>query len=100
MPDLITEQKTIDAAIRDQEKGEVLEVQGGALMLMAVITCVWIFVGWRAGSWFWFWWTGGLVLVGLSLAGTGVWLCSRGARNFAEMSGTIRAQLAAGRRGK
>ena len=98
MADLNAEQKSIDAALRDQENGEVLQVQGGALMLMAVITCVWIFVGWRDGSWTWFWWTGGLVLIGMALAGTGTWLRLRGAEDFAEQSGTMRAHIARNRK--
>jgi hypothetical protein len=84
-------QEALDAALRDEENGNSLVVFGWTLWLMGAITIVWIFVGWRDGTWFWFWCTAALGLVGAGAAVAGSVLRARSARTFALASDLQRA---------
>lgn len=50
-------QQMIDAAIRQEEKAEVVRVLGWLLLLFDAIPAVFVWVGLRIGSPFWAWWT-------------------------------------------
>ena len=84
----------LDATVHAEEKGEFLRVLGECILLMAGLTSIWIWVGWRAGTWFWFWWTSGLATLGMSLVTAGILLRERAARGYAAGSGRPRARLA------
>jgi hypothetical protein len=72
-----------------EERGKSLFVLGWVVGCMGGITGVWIWVGWRAGSDLWLWYTLGLGLVGAMLAGRGTWLRARSAALFAGISGKM-----------
>jgi hypothetical protein len=90
-----TELKAVDAAACKEERGAVLEVLGGVMLFMAGITCVWIWVGWRAGTWFWFWCTAGLGLIGTMVAAAGMQRRARAAKDYAAWSESLRSKMAA-----
>jgi len=87
-------QTELDAAAEEEQNGKGLEVLGWAAWFMSGITCVWIFVGWRAYTWFWFWWTLGLGLLGGIVKFVGALLRQRGAENFAILGDNMRRSLA------
>jgi hypothetical protein len=74
-----------------EERGKALQVLGWVLGCMGGITSVWIWVGWRAGTEFWLWWTLGLGLLGMILNGRGAWLRARSAEIFTGIRGNMRA---------
>lgn len=86
------EQRGMDAAIHDEHAGLVLQVVGWTVLFFCSIPAMFLFVGWRSGSWFWAWVTLGLGVVGLGLVGAGAFLRSRSARDFAALSGTLRSR--------
>jgi hypothetical protein len=94
MSNPVSEESTLDALLQAEQRGAFLRVLGGCMLLMACLTSVWIWVGWRAGTWFWFWWTSGLGVIGMSLWAGGALLQQRAAREYAALSGTLRARLA------
>ena len=86
------EQKAMDAAIHDEDSGRVFQTVGWTMMGICTITSVWIFVGWRAGSWFWFWITLGLGIVATGFITAGALLRSRAAKDFAAAGVAIRSR--------
>lgn len=91
--------KTAASAQKKNEDGAVLEVLGWTMLFMAGIGCVWIWVGWRAGTWFWFWFAAVLGIVGITLAAAGRWKRWRAAKTLAaeNEAGTADATLGAPR---
>ena len=87
-------QKELDAAEEEEQRGRGLEVLGWSIWVMGGITCVWIFVGWRAYTSFWFWWTLGLWLLGSIAKGGGSLLRQRGAEKVAILGDNMRRSLA------
>jgi fatty acid desaturase len=87
-----SERKSLDAAIQEEETGHDLIVLGGTVASMTAITCLFIWVGWRAGTWFWFWWTSALALLGTGLAMTGALLRAHSAKKLAALGGIRREE--------
>src|SRR3974377_13610 len=94
MPISITDLKKSERAFRAEQQGHVLQVLGWLMLGMAGITVLWVWTGWRSGSWFWLWVTGAVAFLGLSSAGIGTRMRERGARNYAALSSMLRATLA------
>ena len=94
MPSIEDYETRLSALTRAGDRGLLLEVLGWWLLLMAGLTSFWIWTGWRAGTWFWFWWTGSLILAGGGLAAWGALLRAQAARDYAALSGSLRARLA------
>jgi hypothetical protein len=82
-------EEAMDASIEEQEMGQVLRVLGWTILAMCSITCVWIWTGWRAGSWFWFWVTFGLGFLGGTIVAAGARLRSRAAIELAAATAEI-----------
>lgn len=86
------EQRAMDAAIHDEHAGLVLQVTGWTILIFCSIPAMFLFVGWRSGSWFWFWLLAGMGAVGLGLVAGGAYLRSRSSKDFAAVSGTLRSR--------
>ncbi len=97
MPDEKRARATMDVALVRERKGEVFVVLGGTLLGMAAITCVWVLTGFRAGSWFWFWWTGALVVLGLGFVAAGIAVRSLAQEQFAAGGNIVRERIASRR---
>jgi hypothetical protein len=77
-----------DAALREEENGRSLWVLGGAILGMSGITLIFIWAGWRAGSWLWFWITAALGFFGLLAMAGGSWKQAMASRRFYALSET------------
>ncbi|MFB3918106.1 MAG: hypothetical protein ACE14M_15365 [Terriglobales bacterium] len=77
------EQRAMDAAIRDERRGSGMQTLGWVFIIFDLIPAVWLWVGWRSGSMFWFWWVLGEGLSGVALLIAGTILRSKAARDFA-----------------
>ncbi|MFB3815653.1 MAG: hypothetical protein ACE14L_16245 [Terriglobales bacterium] len=88
-------QKALDALIQDEDTGWNLSVLGYSLLVSAVIPAVFVFVGWRSGSLFWFWSILGLVVLGFSFVAAGRRREMRAAKHLAAVEGIIRGEVAA-----
>lgn len=90
MTDFDTEQRAMDAAIRRENTGMVMQVLGWTLLLFCAIPAALLFTGWRAGSLFWFWVVAGLGTVGVVLLASGMMVRSSANRAFELASEAIR----------
>lgn len=73
----------MDAAVRDEQKGSNLQTLGWVFIIFDLIPAVWLWVGWRSGSMFWFWWVLAEGVIGCGLLIAGTLLRSKAARDFA-----------------
>ena len=71
MSDYNDELQLMDAAVDRAELGLALQTVGYLIAGFCSITCLWIFTGWRVGSWLWFWITVGLFFIGMGTAAAG-----------------------------
>ena len=65
------------AAERSAEWALTLRTLGGLALSVAGIWALWIWTGWRAGSWLWFYLSGAVGLAGIVLYGAGAIARSR-----------------------
>ena len=71
MADKNNKERDMDTAVDREELGLGLQTTGIMVVGFCSITGLWIFTGWRVGSWFWFWVTAALLLVGSGAAAVG-----------------------------
>ena len=83
------EQKGMDIAQSYQRKGSVLQTLGWVLLVFATIPAVWIWAGFRVGSYFWLYWVLGEGVLACSLLIAGTILRSKAARHFARFAPSI-----------
>jgi hypothetical protein len=89
------ERETMDQALDEQERWWGLEVTGWTILVFVAIPVLFVFTGWRAGSWFWFWATAILGLIGLVLTGTAALMRIRAAERFKTLGEAARSRVEA-----
>jgi hypothetical protein len=93
------EQKGMDLAMDDLHKGSVMQTLGWVLLVFDSIPAVWIFVGFRTGSYFWLYWVVIEAAIGFGLLIAGTIFRSKAARDFSAAAGEGSARGAPGSRG-
>ncbi len=73
MPDLKSLQYKDDVQIGRARRGTVAVVCGQLLLWIDVLLAILVFMGVRAGTWFWVWWVLGQGVLGLALLIAGGW---------------------------
>jgi hypothetical protein len=71
-----------DAAIEEQQFGRVLSVLGWTLIIFDCVVGVWIWVGFRSGSFFWLYWVVGTGAVAVVLLWYGAHKQARETKDF------------------
>ena len=79
-----------EAALAMQNDGSILQVLGWTLLGFDSIPLVWIWVGWRLGSEFWWWMVFGLACLGAALLAVGERDRQRASENLAAAAEAIR----------
>lgn len=87
------EQRAMDAALETENEGSILQVLGWILLGFDSIPVVWVLVGWRTGSWLWFWITFGLVCLGAASLAAGGRMTQRAASDLAAAAEAIRHRI-------
>jgi hypothetical protein len=77
------EHRAMGVAVRDQRIGTTMQTLGWVLIIFDLIPAVWLWVGWREGSWLWFWWVLGEAVIGGVLLIAGTIMRSNAARDLA-----------------
>ncbi len=73
MPDVKSLQYKDEVQIGQARQGTVAVVCGKLLLWVDVLLLLFVFMGIRAGSWFWVWWVLGQGVLGLGLVVAGAW---------------------------
>jgi hypothetical protein len=85
------EPRAMDLVLDDQHTGSVLQTLGWVLLVFAAIPAVWIWVGFRIGSYFWLVFVAVECLLGFSLVAAGTALRARSARDLGRGGADITA---------
>jgi hypothetical protein len=79
------EPRALRVALEDQHIGSVLQTLGWVLLAFDAIPAIWIWIGFRSGSYFWLDWVLVEGALGFGLVAAGTLLRSRAARDFARL---------------
>lgn len=83
----------LDNALWKESLGLDVQAVGWTMLCFCGIICVFVFVGLRSGSWFWFFCSGGLGFLGLLLAGGGALIQTSAEADFEAAGEVIHRQV-------
>ena len=85
------EQREMDGVQQKLRLGTILEVTGWTLLAFLAIPVIFVWTGWRAGSYFWLYWTVIEGVLGVVLSMTGKYYKNKAGNGVSRLSDERRA---------